>query len=247
MARYRVEETPTRVSVTTLLFPLLSVLYGELVFAFFSQTKMTVYKILFALAAGCIALALSRITPWRWINFLLQSVWLLFCWGLITVQYLYDKMFGTYLELFGEDRTARFLSGLPAAVMQNALFVLCMLLPVLLHFTLQRVMLRRRQSLLGRLLGANWLEPIGALLLAVILTFTSVVLGLYDTQGEESPSRLLDTHYAASPSVDAFGVVPAFALDVKYNVLHIEGEEIVRYFVVRDGQEPEELSSVPEL
>ena len=35
MARYRVEETPTRVSVTTLLFPLLSVLYGEVVFAFF--------------------------------------------------------------------------------------------------------------------------------------------------------------------------------------------------------------------
>ncbi|MGN0477802.1 MAG: hypothetical protein ACI4GO_00060 [Hominenteromicrobium sp.] len=249
MARYRVEEKaerPKRLSVTTLLFPLLSVLYGEAVFAFFAQTGFTVYKILFALAAGCIALALSRITPFYPLNYLLQSVWLLLCLGTITGQYLYYRMFGMYFELCGEDRTARFLSALPAAILQNAPFLLCMLVPLLVHFTLQRVMLRGRRSLMGWLLGADWLEPVGALLLAVILGFVSVVLGLYDTQGDESPSRLLDTHFAAEPSVEIFGAVPELALDVKYNILHIQGEETVRYYLVRGDEEPVELESVPE-
>lgn len=245
MARYRAEKGWERLSVTTLLFPLLFVLYCEAVFAWFSQTGFTVYKILFALAAGCIALALSRLTPLRALNFLLQSAWLLFCWGLIAVQFLHFRLFGVYYELSGGGRTARFLSALPAAVAQNLPFALCMLMPVLLLFTLQRVMLLRRRSLLGRLLGANWLEPVGALLLAAILIFTTVVLGLYDTQGEESPSRLLDTHFAAEPSAASFGVVPEFALDVKYNVLHIRGEEKVRYYVVRGDEEPVELESVP--
>ncbi|MCI5652176.1 MAG: hypothetical protein MR295_08095 [Ruminococcus bromii] len=249
MARYRVEEQterPKRLSVTTLLFPLLSVLYGEAVFAFFAQTGFTVYKVLFALAAGCIALALSRLTPFYPLYYFLQSVWLLLCWGIIAGQYLYFRLFGAYFELRGEDRTARFLSALPAAIVQNVPFLLCMLVPVLLHFTLQRVMLRERRSLMGYLLGANWLEPIGALLLAAILGFVSVVLGLYDTQGEESPCRLLDTHFAAEPSVEAFGAVPELALDVKYNVLGIAGEEMVRYYVVYDGGESVALESAPE-
>ena len=68
MARHSEAE---RVSVTAFLFPLLSVLYFEAVFSYFAQAEMTVYKVLFALSAGALALALSRLTPFRVLNFIL--------------------------------------------------------------------------------------------------------------------------------------------------------------------------------
>lgn len=126
MAKHQAAPGAERVSVTALLFPLVSVLYFEAVFSYFARTGMTVYKVLFALSAGAFGLALSRLTPSRVLNFLLQSAWLLFCGGL------------------------------------------------------------------------------------------------------------------AAASVETFGVVPEAALDFKYNVLHLQGEEIVRRYVVSaDGTRSE--------
>ena len=85
MPRYRTEEKPARtnkISVFALIFPLFFVLYAEGIFAYFSGSSLNAYKILFALAAGCIAVALSRLTPWRILNYVLQTAWLLLCVGL---------------------------------------------------------------------------------------------------------------------------------------------------------------------
>lgn len=245
MARYRKAEESEPVSVTTLLFPVLFVLYCEWVFAFFSQTALTVYKILFSLALGFIALALSRITPLRALNFFLQSVFLLACWLVPVGQFLYFKQFGMYYTLSGERNFLRLFAELPGLVAQNAVFSLLMLLPVLLLFTLQRAMLLHRRSLMGLALGANWLEAPGALLLAVILSFTAVTVGLSDTRGEQSPARLITARFEPAESTALFGAVPELLLDVKYNVLHLEGEDTVKYFIVRDGRDPEPVDYTP--
>ncbi len=49
MAKHQAAPGAERVSVTALLFPLVSVLYFEAVFSYFARTGMTVYKVLFAL------------------------------------------------------------------------------------------------------------------------------------------------------------------------------------------------------
>ena len=183
-----------RVSVTAFLFPLLSVLYFEAVFSYFAQAEMTVYKVLFALSAGALALALSRLTPFRVLNFILQTAWLLFCGGLTAAQFLCFRASGAYISLFGGG--ARPAGGaLFSAALESLPFLACLLLPLAVQLTLQRGALLHRGSLPGRLLGADWLEPIGALLL-----------------------------------------VPEAALDFKYSVLRLHGEEVVRrYVVAEDG------------
>lgn len=183
MARHSEAE---RVSVTAFLFPLLSVLYFEAVFSYFAQAEMTVYKVLFALSAGALALALSRLTPFRVLNFILQTAWLLFCGGLTAAQFLCFRASGAYISLFGGG--ARPAGGaLFSAALESLPFLACLLPPLAVQLTLQRGALLHRGSLPGRLLGADWLEPIGALLLAVILAFVSVTLAFYDADGEASP------------------------------------------------------------
>ena len=240
MAKHQAAPGAERVSVTALLFPLVSVLYFEAVFSYFAQTGMTVYKVLFALSAGAFGLALSRLTPSRVLNFLLQSAWLLFCGGLAAAQYLCFAATGAYVSLFGGGALP---SGgaLLAAAAENLPFLACLLLPPLaVQCTLQRGALWHRSSLPGRLLGADWLEPIGALLLAAILAFVSVTIAFYDADGEASPRRQLDIELMTAASVETFGVVPEAALDFKYNVLHLQGEEIVRRYVVSaDGTRSE--------
>lgn len=245
MAGYRKLQSTERISVTTLLFPILFVFYCEWIFALFSQMTLTVCKILFALALGFLALALSRITPFRPLNFLLQSVFLLACWLVPTGQFLYFELFGTYYTLTGEHDLLFFFSELPDLLSQNFVFSLLMLLPVLFLFTLHRTLLLNRRSLPGFVLGAGWLEAPGALLLAVILSFSGIVMSLCDDTGELSPARLLNAHFAPGESVRLFGTVPELLLDVKYNVLHIKGEDNVKYFVVQEGKEPVELESTP--
>ena len=187
---------------------------------------MTVYKVLFALSAGALALALSRLTPFRVLNFILQTAWLLFCGGLTAAQFLCFRASGAYISLFGGGRASggrrSFLrrarepavSRLPAAAARRAA-----------HFTARALL--HRGSLPGRLLGADWLEPIGALLLAVILAFVSVTLAFYDADGEASPRHQLEIELMPEASVETFGVVPEAALDFKYSVLRLHGEEVV--------------------
>ena len=105
-----------------------------------------------------------------------------------------------------------------------------------MQLTLQRGALLHRGSLPGRLLGADWLEPIGALLLAVILAFVSVTLAFYDADGAAAPRHQLEIELMPEASVETFGVVPEAALDFKYSVLRLHGEEVVRrYVVAEDG------------
>ncbi|MFQ7752374.1 MAG: hypothetical protein ACLRH1_00365 [Acutalibacteraceae bacterium] len=232
MARHSEAE---RVSVTAFLFPLLSVLYFEAVFSYFVQAEMTVYKVLFALSAGALALALSRLTPFRVLNFILQTAWLLFCGGLTAAQFLCFRASGAYISLFGGG--ARPAGGaLFSAALESLPFLACLLPPLAVQLTLQRGALLHRGSLPGRLLGADWLEPIGALLLAVILAFVSVTLAFYDADGEASPRHQLEIELMPEASVETFGVVPEAALDFKYSVLRLHGEEVVRrYVVAEDG------------
>ena len=90
------------------------------------------------------------------------------------------------------------------------------------------------------------MAPLGAWLLSAILIFAGVVLGLRGTAGEPSDRQLLMTRFDAEASLQSFGAAPEFLLDVKYNVLHIAGEETVEYYLVQDGKDPVQVTPTPE-
>lgn len=206
MARHQAAEREKSVSVLASLLPFLSVLYSEFIFAYFAHMPITPVKVWMALGLGGIALALSRTTPLKGLEFL---------------------------------------AGLVQIIRQNWLFSLLMIVVPVLHFTLTRSLLKRRVSVLGKLTGANWMAPLGAWLLSAILIFAGVVLGLRGTAGEPSDRQLLMTRFDAEASLQSFGAAPEFLLDVKYNMLHIAGEETMEYYLVQDGKDPVQVTPTP--
>ena len=245
MARHQAAEREKSVSVLASLLPFLSVLYSEFIFAYFAHMSITPVKVWMALGLGGIALALSRTTPLKGLNFLLLTVWTMCLWGFTLVQFLYRQMFGVCMGLKAGIKGLEFLAGLVQIIGQNWLFSLLMIVVPVLHFTLTRSLLKRRVSVLGKLTGANWMAPLGAWLLSAILIFAGVVLGLRGTAGEPSDRQLLMTRFDAEASLQSFGAAPEFLLDVKYNVLHIAGEETVEYYLVQDGKDPVQVTPTP--
>ncbi|MFR6310095.1 MAG: hypothetical protein ACLUNH_09360 [Hominenteromicrobium sp.] len=246
MARHQAAEREKSVSVLASLLPFLSVLYSEFIFAYFAHMSITPVKVWMALGLGGIALALSRTTPLKGLNFLLLTVWTVGLWGFTFVQFLYRQMFGVCMGLKAGIKGLEFLAGLVQIIGQNWLFSLLMIVVPVLHFTLTRSLLKRRVSVLGKLTGANWMAPLGAWLLSVILIFAGVVLGLRGTAGEPSDRQLLMTRFDAEASLQSFGAAPEFLLDVKYNVLRIAGAETVEYYLVQDGKDPVQVTPTPE-
>lgn len=246
MARHQAAEREKSVSVLVSLLPFLSVLYSEFIFAYFAHMSITPVKVWMALGLGGIALALSRTTPLKGLNFLLLTVWTVGLWGFTFVQFLYRQMFGVCMGLKAGIKGLEFLAGLVQIIGQNWLFSLLMIVVPVLHFTLTRSLLKRRVSVLGKLTGANWMAPLGAWLLSAILIFAGVVLGLRGTAGEPSDRQLLMTRFDAEASLQSFGAAPEFLLDVKYNVLRIAGEETVEYYLAQDGKDPVQVTPTPE-
>lgn len=162
---------------------------------------ITPVKVWMALGLGGIALALSRTTPLKGLNFLLLTVWTVGLWGFTFVQFLYRQMFGVCMGLKAGIKGLEFLAGLVQIIGQNWLFSLLMIVVPVLHFTLTRSLLKRRVSVLGKLTGANWMAPLGAWLLSAILIFAGVVLGLRGTAGEPSDRQLLMTRFDAEASL----------------------------------------------
>ena len=245
MARYHAAERGQSVSVFASLLPFLSVLYSEFLFAYFSHLPITPLKVIFALGLGSIALALSRTTPLKGLNFLLLTVWTVGLWGFTFVQFLYRQMFGVCMGLKAGMKTLEFLAGLVQVIGQNRLFSLLMAVVPVLHFTVTRSLLKHRTSVLGGLTGANWMAPLGAWLLSVIFVFAGIVLGLRGTEGDPSTRQLLTTRFDAEASLQSLGAAPEFLLDIKYNVLHIQGEEVVEYYLVQDGKDPVQVTPTP--
>ena len=238
MARHQAAEREKSVSVLASLLPFLSVLYSEFIFAYFAHMPITPVKV-------WMALGLSRTTPLKGLNFLLLTVWTVGLWGFTFVQFLYRQMFGVCMGLKAGIKGLEFLAGLVQIIGQNWLFSLLMIVVPVLHFTLTRSLLKRRVSVLGKLTGANWMAPLGAWLLSAILIFAGVVLGLRGTAGEPSDRQLLMTRFDAEASLQSFGAAPEFLLDVKYNVLHIAGEETMEYYLVQDGKDPVQVTPTP--
>lgn len=181
MARHQAAEREKSVSILASLLPFLSVLYSEFIFAYFAHMPITPVKVWMALGLGGIALALSRTTPLKGLNFLLLTVWTVGLWGFTFVQFLYRQMFGVCMGLKAGIKGLEFLAGLVQIIGQNWLFSLLMIVVPVLHFTLTRSLLKRCVSVLGKLTGANWMAPLGAWLLSAILIFAGVVLGLHGT------------------------------------------------------------------
>ena len=238
MPRYTAKQKKDRkekISVFSLAFPLFSILYAEEIWIYFTDEKMSVFRLLFALAAGCFTAAICRLTPWKGLNYLLQTVWVAFFSVLFAAQYLCFQVYGVYFSVFAPKEWMEYLPGALGAVADHLPFLLCIAVPLLLQLLVQSTAVLRRRCVFDGFMGA-----LGMLLLTVILSFVSVTLAFYSDNGDASPRRQLEISYMPEASVETFGVLPQMVLDLKFNVLHIAEEEIVRHYVVtEDGQRVE--------
>ncbi len=236
MERRRVRRE--RSSWVTLLFPFCFTVYMELVLSLYLRMPVTLYKILFALAAGGVALFLSRVIPVRPVGFILQSVFLMACWVFVAADLVHFVSRGAFLSPFSANDAPPEMWF--SALRQNWVFLLLMLPPPVFQFTLQRSLLLHRAGQAERFTGRRWMDIPGTLLLAAALLFAAVTVPLSNDEGDPSPQRLLDLEYRPEESVALFGALPTLALDVKYNALGVHGEERVHYFVrSADGSERE--------
>ncbi len=227
-----------RTSLVTLLFPFCFTVYIELALSLFLKMPVTLYKLLFALAAGGAALFLSRVIPVRTVGFILQSIFLTGCCVFVAADLVHFVSRGTFFSPFSASDAPPEMWF--SALRQNWAFLLLMLPPLVFQFTLQRSCLLRRAGQAERFTGCRWMDILGTLLLAAALLFAAVTVPLSNDEGDPSPQRLLDLEYRPAESVAMFGALPTLALDVKYNVLGIHGEERVHYFVKsEDGTERE--------
>lgn len=161
MARHQAAEREKSVSVLASLLPFLSVLYSEFIFAYFAHMPITPVKVWMALGLGGIALALSRTTPLKGLNFLLLTVWTVGLWGFTFVQFLYRQMFGVCMGLKAGIKGLEFLAGLVQIIGQNwlfsALWLWCRC--CILHDA--RSIFKETRECTGKLTGANWMAPLG--------------------------------------------------------------------------------------
>lgn len=243
MPRYRKSdraENSRKMSVFSLFFPFVALIYAEAVLACFTGSGVTVYKVLPALAAGCICMAFQNITFSKALNFILQTLWLCLCLGLITAQFLCYRLTGEYFSPFSGELPQ--VSSLLSQAADEPLFVVCMALPLVLQLTVQLVGVIFRRDVLSTLLGAKILAFTGMLLLSVIISFAAVTFAMQDDSGEDSPRRMLEYDYMPTRTVETFGALPQAVIDFKYNVLHIRSEDVVHRYVLTESGEKVELS-----
>ena len=117
--------------------------------------------------------------------------------------------------------------------------------PVLHCFTLTAQPFKETCECTGQAAGANWMAPLGAWLLSAILIFAGVVLGLRHG-GRALRRQLLMTRFDAEASLQSLRRgTEIFLLDVKYNVLHIAGEETMEYYLVPGRKDPVQVTPTP--
>ena len=238
MPRYKAKNKKDRtsgISAFSLVFPLFSVLYAEEIWIRFAGGEMNVMRLLFALAAGCFTAALSRLTPWKGLNYFLQTVWVFFFSALFAAQFLCYKAHGVYFSAFAPQELVGYLPGILGIAADHAVFLLCMSAPLLLQLAAQSIAVLRRRSVLN-----GFGSAVGMLLLAVILSFVSVTMAFYAADGADSPRRQIEIAYMPEKSVETFGMLPQTALDLKFNVLRLAEKEVVHHYIVtEDGQRVE--------
>lgn len=203
-----------------ILFVPLCLFYLELLFSMLLHYRITLYDAGFTLAAAALLLSLSFASGQPRVHFVLQGMIL----GILTVlylsQFLYSRIFQTlYIvqSLKGAGKALSFASVLLDKMKVNAGWIFLFLVPLILFFTCQRILLKK--------ITYSVKLPLLSLAAAAVACGGMISLVLHDTDGALSPRILFLHAFVQEKSLTDFGLITTMSLDIKYNVLHVQSEE----------------------
>jgi len=206
--------------IPAVLFVPLCVLYFELLFSLFLDYRITMYTVGFSLAAAALLTAVSFVTKNSRVHFVLQGIEVCVVSILFLSQFLYYQIFQTlYIvqSLGGAGKAASFLNVVFDKIKENPAAVLLFLLPIVLFFFLQRILIKK--------LAYSIRLPLIALASFLVLTAGTSAAALYDNNGALSPRYLCMNSFVQDKSLSSFGLLTTMTLDVKYNVLNLHTDE----------------------
>jgi len=217
-----IEKKPSAflLKISAILFVPLCVLYFEILFALFLDYRITLYTVGFSLAAAALLTAVSFITRNSRVHFVLQGIEVCVVSLLFLSQFLYYQIFQTlyiFQSLGGAGKAASFLNVVFDKMKENPVAVTLFLLPVVLFFTLQRILLKKLSNSIR----------LPLITLAVFAVFLAGTIGavLYNSAGALSPRYLFMNSFVQDKSLKQFGLLTMMTLDVKYNVLNLHTDE----------------------
>ena len=210
----------TAAKILAILFVPLCLLYFELLFSLSLNYRLTLYDIGFSISTAALLLAVSFAVKSKQVHFILQGI----CLCLLTVvyvsQFLYFQIFQTlYIvqSIGGAKKALSFAGVLLEKTKENAFLVLLFLVPIILFFFLQRILLNK----------LTYSVKLPIISLAAFLAVSAVTTGgvLYDRSGALSPRYLYLSSFVQDKSLNQFGLLTTMTLDVKYNVLNLHTDE----------------------
>ena len=217
-----IEKKPSAslIKISAILFVPLCVLYFELLFSLFLDYRITMYTVGFSLAAAALLSAVSFVTKNSREHFVLQGIEICALALVFLSQFLYYQIFQTlyiFQSLGGAGKAASFLNVVFEKIKENPVAVVLFLLPVVLFFTLERILLKKFSN--------SFRLPLIAL--AVFAVFSAGTIGavLYNSAGTISPRYLYLSSFVQDKSLKQFGLLTTMTLDVKYNVLNLHMDE----------------------
>lgn len=198
----------------------LIVLLFELCFALLIGSGLTVYSVLFSLAASGFLTLLIYLFPFRKFRIIAVGAVINTLTIIYIAQYLYYRIFGTifiWASLQGTNAVIEFSDVVWNAFVHGWWGILIFLLPSVLYWVVGRKAVRR----------VPVLKRIPLILLAVWIAVASgaVLVTLSDRNGASAGRRLYLTEFSQEPSIRKFGLLPTMVLDFRFNVLKISWSE----------------------
>jgi len=206
--------------ILALLFLPLCVLYNELLFSRVLHYRITAYTFGFSVAFGALMLAISMVHKNTRVQFVIQAIIVSLLAVIYNSQFIYYRIFKTlYIvrSIGGAQKALGFVDIWTGQIRDNAIRVLLFLVPAVLFFSLQRILIRK--------LEYSAKVPVAALLVSVIFGAGTAGAAFNDRSGSLSPRYLVLNSFVQEKSLDRFGLMTTMSLDVKYNVLNLRTEE----------------------
>jgi len=220
----------TAAQIAAILFVPFCIIYFELLFSLILKYRLTLYDIGFSISTAVLILAVSFAFKSKRVHVVIQGIAVFLLTVVYLSQFLYFRIFQTlYIvqSIGGAKKALSFANVLLEKIKENAFFVLLFLVPVILFFFLQRILLKK----------LNYSIKLPIISLAAFLAVGAVTTGavLYDKGGALSPRYLYLSSFVQDKSLNQFGLLTTMTLDVKYNVLnlHMDEDETVDIGAIR--------------
>lgn len=208
--------------VSYISFPLVYLIYNEIIFSVFNTNTVTGYTVLNSVITGLLVLFLASLGK-KGPHFIVEAVCLCLITGVYLSQFIYYQIFQMLYVVNSiqgaGNAIGQFYSALFLAVRQNLLPILFIILPAVYLFTIQRKIFKKISVPHKNIYGFGGLFALFAAVNVIAVTL--------DTAGAMNPRMLFYNTFVPSESLDNFGVMGAMALDVKFNLLNIKSDDYV--------------------